>query len=191
MICLQKACISLLVLACPNETNVHPAQAELLCRYVYAIYHVDGLVQERRNCNALAMELRLSCTNPSKYAQLYYLRPVLAFGYCRCLCVCVSVNHKLVHVIINQPLKLESPNLDQRCKRPWLRSLLFLGQLTLNFKVKLNLKSQNLLHFQLVHVISHHQLKSVFPNFDQKYILALLRSLLILGWIDPDVQFRF
>ena len=27
----------------------------------------DGLVQERRNCSALAMELRLSCTNPSIY----------------------------------------------------------------------------------------------------------------------------
>ena len=26
---------------------------------------VDGLVQERRNSSALAMELRLSCTNPS------------------------------------------------------------------------------------------------------------------------------
>ena len=27
-------------------------------------FHVDGLVQERRNSSALAMELRLSCTNP-------------------------------------------------------------------------------------------------------------------------------
>ena len=26
--------------------------------------HFDGLVQERRNSSALAMELRLSCTNP-------------------------------------------------------------------------------------------------------------------------------
>ena len=28
-------------------------------------YYIDGLVQERLNSNALAMELRLSCTNPS------------------------------------------------------------------------------------------------------------------------------
>ena len=28
---------------------------------------VNGLVQERRNSSALAMELRLSCTNPSNY----------------------------------------------------------------------------------------------------------------------------
>ena len=27
-------------------------------------YNVNGLVQERRNSSALAMELRLSCTNP-------------------------------------------------------------------------------------------------------------------------------
>ena len=29
--------------------------------------HIDGLVQERCNSSALAMELRLSCTNPSIY----------------------------------------------------------------------------------------------------------------------------
>ena len=28
-------------------------------------HHFDGLVQERRNSSALAMELRLSCSNPS------------------------------------------------------------------------------------------------------------------------------
>ena len=27
---------------------------------------IDGLVQERRNSSVLAMELRLSCTNPPK-----------------------------------------------------------------------------------------------------------------------------
>ena len=59
----------------------------------------------------------------------FYPRPVLAFGYCRCLrvcvCVCLSVNHELVRTITRQPFQLGSPNLDQRCKRPWLRSLLF------------------------------------------------------------------
>ena len=29
--------------------------------------HINGLVQERRNSSALAMELRLSCTNPAIY----------------------------------------------------------------------------------------------------------------------------
>ena len=65
----------------------------------------------------------------------FYPRPVLAFGYCRCLrvcvcvyvCVSVSVNHELVRAIIHQPFKLGSPNLVQRSKTPWLRSILFFG----------------------------------------------------------------
>ena len=59
----------------------------------------------------------------------YYPRPVLAFGYCRCLrlsvCVCVRpcVNHEIVRDITHHPFQLGSPNLDHGCKRPWLRSL--------------------------------------------------------------------
>ena len=29
------------------------------------LYHIDGLVQERRNSSALAMELHVSCTDAS------------------------------------------------------------------------------------------------------------------------------
>ena len=90
----------------------------------------------------------------SEYNYHFYPRPVLAFGYCRCLrlsvcvSVCVCVNHVLVRAITHHPLKLGSPDLDHRCKRPWLRSLSFLGggggagggRLTLTFKVKLNSK---------------------------------------------------
>ena len=123
----------------------------------------------------------------------FYPRPVLAFGYCRCLCVCVclSVNHQLVCAVTHQPFQLEPPNLDQRCKRPWLRSLLFFGKIDLEIQGQIELKCQNLPHFELVRAISHHQLKSVFPNFGQKCILTLLRSLLIWGWIDLDVLFYF
>ena len=35
-------------------------------------YHIDGLMQERRNSSALAMELRLSCLNPSIYKIVCY-----------------------------------------------------------------------------------------------------------------------
>ena len=127
----------------------------------------------------------------------FYPRPVLAFGYCRCLrmcvcvCVCLSVNHQLVRAITHQPFKLESPNLDQRCKRHWLRSLLFFGTIDLELQGQIEPKNQDLPHFELVRAISHHQLKSVFPNLGQKCILALLRSLLIWGWIDLYVLFHF
>ena len=61
----------------------------------------------------------------------FYPRPILAFGYCRCLrlCVyvCLCVNHEFVRAITLYPFKLESPNLEHKCKTPWLRTLLFCG----------------------------------------------------------------
>ena len=59
---------------------------------------------------------------------------------CVCLCMCACVNPEFVGAITCHLFKLESSNWDQKCKTPWLRSLLFLGWLTLTFKVKLNLK---------------------------------------------------
>ena len=61
----------------------------------------------------------------------FYLRPVLATGYCRCLHLSVSPSvTKFVRVTTHHPFKLGSPNLDHKCKRPWLRSLLFFCFLT-------------------------------------------------------------
>ena len=42
--------------------------------------HIDGLVQERRNSSALAMELRLSCTSPSIW--LYIICCILMMTSC-------------------------------------------------------------------------------------------------------------
>ena len=71
-----------------------------------------------------------------------YPRPVLAFGYCHCLrlwvcvsvCVCLCINHELVRPITHGPFKLGSPNLNQICKTPWSRSLLFLGMIDLDLQ---------------------------------------------------------
>ena len=42
--------------------------------------HIDGLVQERRNSSAIAMELRLSCTNPSiSWLAMTWLHQELAY----------------------------------------------------------------------------------------------------------------
>ena len=70
----------------------------------------------------------------------FYPMPVLASEYCCCQRLCV--NHLLVRTITQDPFKLGSPNLDERRKIPWLRSLLFRGGggLALTFKVKFNLK---------------------------------------------------
>ena len=55
---------------------------------------------------------------------------------CVCVGVCVSlcVNHLLVRTITQDPFNLGSPNLDQRCKRPWLRSLLFWGAIDIDLQ---------------------------------------------------------
>ena len=127
----------------------------------------------------------------------YYPRPVLAFGYCHrlrlwvCVSVCVCINHELVPTITYPPFKLGSPNLDQRCKTPWFRTLLFLGMIDLDLQGQIKLESQILPHFELVHTITHQPFKLESPNLDQKCILALLRSLLILDLIGFDLHFHF
>ena len=129
----------------------------------------------------------------------FYPRPVLAFGYCRCLRLSVSVrpsvrvcgNHVLVRAMTHHQFKLGSTNLDPRCKRPWLRSLLFCGTIDCDLQGQIELQSQNLPHFEFVHAITHHQFKLQFPNLEQKCILALFRSLPILGLIEIGLQFNF
>ena len=44
-----------------------------------------------------------------------------------CVSVCVWMNPDLVRAITHYPFKRRSPNLNQRCKTPWLRSLLVVG----------------------------------------------------------------
>ena len=50
------------------------------------------------------------------------------------LCVSVCVNHELLRTITHRLFKLGSPNLDQRCKTHWFRSLLFLGMIDLDLQ---------------------------------------------------------
>ena len=88
----KPSCVSI------NQGNLHLAPAWAarswhICSYFYLaalvirletisehIVHINGLVQERCNSSVLAMELRLSCINPS------------ILGYANvCLSVCASV----------------------------------------------------------------------------------------------------
>ena len=96
----------------------------------------------------------------------------------------------LVRAITHHPFRLGSPNLDQRCKRPWLRSLLFCGTIDRDIQGQIELQSRNLPHFELVHAITHHQFKLQFPNLEQKCILALFRPLPILGLIEIELHFN-
>ena len=110
---------------------------------------------------------------------------------CVCLSVCLCVNHEFVRAITHHLFKLGSPNLDQRCKRPWLRSLLFLGVIDLDLQGQIWLQSRILPHFEFVRAIIIKRLKLESPCLGQKCIFIWFRSLLILGLINLELQFHF
>ena len=112
---------------------------------------------------------------------------------CVCLCVCpyVCVNPQLVRAITRHPFKLGSPNLDHSCKRPWLRSVLFWGVIDFDLQGQIKLQSQNLPHFELVGMITHHLFKLGSPNLGQRCKIPGLKFPLIWGLIGLDLQFHF
>ena len=121
-------------------------------------------------------------------------RPLGIVVACVCLSVCPSVRpsvcvcgkHLLVRAITRHLFKLRSPNLDHMCKRPWLRSLLFLGVIDLDLQGQIQLQSQNLPDFELVRAITHHLFKLGYaPNLGQRCKIPWLRSLprSLLFWV--------
>ena len=64
---------------------------------------------------------------------------------------------------------------------------MFCGMIDRDLQGQIDLQSKKLPHFELVHAITQRQLKLQFPNLEQKCILALLRSLPILGFIEIDL----
>ena len=110
---------------------------------------------------------------------------------CRCLhlsvrvSVCSSlpcVNPELVRIITCHLFELESLNLNQKCKTPCF------GVHWPWTSRSIQLKSQNLSHFVLVHTTSYLWLKLEPLNSDKRCKTAWLRSLLVWGLIDFDVQ---
>ena len=94
-------------------------------------------------------------------------------------------------MITHQLLKLESPNLVYRCKRPCLRNLLFCGVIDLDLRGQVQLESRILPHFELVRMITCHPFKLELSNLDQKCISVLLKSLLFYGWSTMTFKVKF
>ena len=120
---------------------------------------------------------------------------VLSLPASVCLCVrpsvCVCGKHLLVRAITHHPFKLGSPNLDNRCKRPWLRSLLFWGgdwpwPSRSNWTPK-----SKFTPFWACACHNSPPIEVIISKFGTKCILALFRSLPILGLIEIDLQLNF
>ena len=119
-------------------------------------YHSHGLSfisRASENCMLLLFhtsaywgQKSITKSTPITIISLAQFLPEASFGL-RVLSLPASVRPsvspsvtKFVRTITHHPCMLGSPNLDRRCKRPCLWSLLFLGWLTLTFKVKFNFK---------------------------------------------------
>ena len=82
--------------------------------------------------------MRCTCrTQSGKYFIFFSFGPgIVVACVCVCVCVCLSVNHESTSTISARITKF------QRCKRPWLRSLLFWEVIDLdvkfNFEVKID-----------------------------------------------------
>ena len=70
-LCIQKS-IFIMNITLENKYNFQSFHSgiPIALSWPWPLSHVDGLVQERRNSIANALELRLSCTNPSMYPSL-------------------------------------------------------------------------------------------------------------------------
>ena len=100
---------------------------------------------------------------------------------CLSVCLCVCINHLLVRTITHQPFTLESPNLDERHKTPWLRCLLFLGVIDLDLQGQIQLESRILPHFELVRTITFHSFKVRITKFGPEMHLSTVKKPIVWG----------
>ena len=135
-----------------------------------------------------------SCFPPFVFVALVLL-PEVSFGLwvlslpaslCVSVCPCVCVNHLLVREIAWDQFMLGSPNLEQRCKTPWLRPLSFWRAIDCDLPDQLYLEHKKLPHLWFVRTTNHHPFKLGSPNLQQMFKIPWLISLLIcccfLGW---------
>ena len=75
---------------------------------------------------------------------------------CVCLCVYLCVNLEVALIITCHLFKIEPPDLNQKCKTPWLGSVFFCGMIDHDPLREIELKVKHLNHFELAHAITPH-----------------------------------
>ena len=134
------------------------------------------------------------------FHSFFYPRPVLAFGYCRCLrlCVCVSVCPCVCVCQSRACPHDNSPLVQTRITKFGTKVQKTLVKVPIVFgddrpwpsRSNLTWKS-NFTSFWACPPITHQAFKLESPNLDRKCILALLRSQLILDKIAFDLHLHF
>ena len=109
---------------------------------------------------------------------------------CVCLCVCPSVRQSHACPRDNSSPVSARITKFERCKRPWLRSLLFCGTIDHDLQGQIELR-QNLPHFEIFHAITHQQLKLQFSKFGTKMHLSTVQIPANFGldWNWSSIQF--
>ena len=103
----------------------------------------------------------------NQFPSFYYPRPVLAFGYWRCLrlCVCLCVNHNL------GPIQARITKFEAKVQNSLFKVPLVLwSNRSWYSRSNLTLKSKST-HFELVHTIIHHPLKRLILRVKVKFNL--------------------
>ena len=110
--------------------------------YAFVVYMINHLKFKLGVKHIFCIKFDVMCVvlriylTPLSFTHLFYPVCFITRGQfwpsgivvaCVCVSVSLCVNHLLVRTITQDPFKLGSPNLNQRCKRPWLGSLLFFG----------------------------------------------------------------
>ena len=114
----------------------------------------------------------------------FYPRPVLAFGYCHCLhlSVCQTVRHRVFPRNNSLPVSARITKFGPEMLKTLVKIPIVLWDDWLWHSRSNWAPKSTFIPFELVHAITHHQLKLQFPTLEQKCIQALFRSLPILGF---------
>ena len=125
----------------------------------------------------------------------FYPRPVLAFGYCRCLCqcVCVRVCLSLCQSLAcprdnSEPVQARIAKFGPKMQKTLVNVPIVLGS-NRHWTSRSNLTSKSeFTPFELVRTINHYPFKLGSLNLDQRSKIAWWRSLLFWMAIDLDLQ---
>ena len=118
----------------------------------------------KRSCAEMAPPCFMHVIHQMTNTCLFFTRGQVWPSSIAVACACRSIPRDNL-----SPVLARIANWNQKCKTPWLKSLLFWGRIDLDLKGKIKFEIK-MYPFLIVYAITRHQMKLRFPNFDQKII---------------------